>query len=543
MAIPTTTATEVYVINMDTDAEYYSLSATTVGYKASTLKLLTLYTMMASASGYSTKSTMQAATEVVISADIVGGTGVALVAGHTWDMWSLALNMMFASSNDACQVIARHVGTRIYVDAGSTGTTGVARFVEAMVSYASTIGMTDTTITRPDGLGGSGQETTVKDLGKLCAYVNETVFDYAEFIPVFKQFSTTIDYDDGAPQTRIVEKEGIYGAVPGYKMSKAGTTGHYWLVAELPNGQHVSICTSGSSQAAAVADHLALYRQLLIDYPTTLAVPGSPATLAWMASESGGNLVAWSDDSLMYQDDGTSTPCDDNGEFARRWYPDTEIGVSGNYFRADSDALRPERDTSVSGRLFDLSGGSYMMHLGAKGIGAATHFATSGQSWMTMARTFGSATSGTVFSRRGASSTMQFFYNSASSRTGNIRNSNSAGSYGPTGNLSGQESVHGTVFDGTYHQWVAGTVGGDPFVPVGTQADGTDNFSIFERYTGSYPWEGGWGRTIMCDAYHVTVREKMRDWCFGVVTNQFRDAAGTAPGGGSIVALMMQLHS
>lgn len=532
MPLPPITAVQAHVVNMDTGQVYYTLDDRAVLNRASTIKGHTVMTMLEYC--YQTEAQMKAATETVISADIVGGTGVPLVVGDVWSMWDLALNALFPSSNDACQTLARHCGDKLYADSGNTGTQGVTRFVEAMNTLATQYGMDDATITRPDGL--TGNTLSMRDLGQYMRGSNVPMFDHVEFRPLFKASNVDYEYNGGANSGTFL-KEGIGGvATPGYVMSKAGTGGNYWGVQEIPNGQHLGIALAGSEGDVAAEDAIAIYRAVLVDFPET-ATPGLPADFDWIATRTGGNVVAWDETSPMYQDDGTTTPAVNDGDKVWRWYPVAEVGVSGYYLRAPLDTLRPDRETSLARRLLDFSGGGYRLELqqsgtNALGIGDTEHFADATDAWMTVMQTFGSGANGTVFARRGAAGgiDLQLFYNSATSIGNFIRNtSNSGGIMTPAQNSLNKEGVHGTAWDGANHRWLFGQLG-QAATNVGTAGKGTAPFSI-GAHGGGFAWAGGYGRIIMADAYDFVAYEKMRDWSLGVTTNQIRDPSGGVVGG------------
>ena len=271
-----------------------------------------------------------------------------------------------------------------------------------------------------------------------------------------------------------------------------------------------------------------MYRAVLADFPAT-AIPGQPANLSWMASQSGGNLVAWDENSLMYQDDGTSTPAVNDGDRVWRWYPSTEIGVSGNYFRARSSAERPARNTSILNRLLTFAGSNLALSLGAFGIGNTQHFAEPSDSWMTAMYTLGSGSFGTVFSRGPfGGDVLATWYTAAFANAFRVRGLSSGGGVlTPLQNGVDREGVHGSGWDGTYHTWMAGHLA-ERSDNIGASANSAEPF-LLAQHTSPYAWGGSYGRVVMVDAYDNLVFEKMRDWCLGVVTNQIRDPAGTPP--------------
>lgn len=534
MASPTINSARCVVVNLDTAADYYDKTADTVDFVASCMKLMTAYTLMVR---FGTKTAMEAEDVTITAADVAptGGTGANLQAGDVWSLWDLLLDVMFPSSNHACWAIARYVGDVLYADAGNTGTQGVTRFVEQMNAHATSLSMSSTTYTSPEGLD-TGNTTTANDMARLARGADTTVLSNPDLLAAMRYHTVTVSYDRSGPQTLEVFKGDTGETCPGYLMSKQGIGGgtHLWVVAEVPNGQRVFIQVidaGANGELDCEADVLTLYRELLVDYAGTLGTPGSPATLAWIASDLGCNLIAWDENGSMYQDDGTATPATATNDPVHRWYPTVEVGVSGNYWRAPSAALRPLR--SSRGGISHASGAT-RMSLGATGFGNTDFFAQAGEQFMLLLGTIGSNSNGTIFARRHSSglADIQFYYDGDDFGGGFIRRFTRNWSPGVKGvNHSGQEGVAGAYWDGTNWSWVAGGIARPGLVSPGTGADLGQELTIGDQaQSAGYPWEGEFTRKVMTDAADYDRLRQLYAWTMGVTLNQTLDPTGAAPG-------------
>lgn len=103
----------------------------------------------------------------VTAADVaITGTTAQILANDIISYRDLLYGLLLPSGNDAALCIARLVGTLMFVAAGSTGNTGVVRFVEAMNALCTELAMTNTVFVSPHGLN-AGDKSTCFDMSYL----------------------------------------------------------------------------------------------------------------------------------------------------------------------------------------------------------------------------------------------------------------------------------------------------------------------------------------------------------------------------------------
>lgn len=165
--MPTSGAIMFYEVNSDTVV--YSWNPDEPMEPASLVKMMTCLLAVENADIYDKITVTSSALSTV---DEIFHT-LALQPGEEVTLEQMLYCMMVGSANDAAVVIAEHVG-------GS-----VTQFVAMMNQRAKEIGCTNTQFLDPTGLGGSGQQTTARDMAKI---VNEAIKNelFCEF------FSATI---------------------------------------------------------------------------------------------------------------------------------------------------------------------------------------------------------------------------------------------------------------------------------------------------------------------------------------------------------------
>lgn len=164
---PIAAATYVHVRDITNGWNLYEKAADTVTAAndiASLAKLATALIIMDRKSGVLDSETL-----TVITADLPGaGNTLAGLQNNDVLTWrELLYGLLVPSGNDAALAAGRVIGTEIYVAAGSTGTTGVARFVEEMNILAGTLGLSNTTFSSPSGVNGGNTYSTARDVSTL----------------------------------------------------------------------------------------------------------------------------------------------------------------------------------------------------------------------------------------------------------------------------------------------------------------------------------------------------------------------------------------
>ncbi len=220
------------VVNADTGEIYYGQHIDRRHGQASMTKIMTCVLTVENVEDVNERAL------VAIDMDHDDGSTMNLVTGEQHTIDDLLYGMMLPSGNDAAQLLARTVGTRL---GGNFGT-----FVDMMNAKAHELGMVNTVYESPQG----GYQTTAYDYAKLCAHGmrNELFRKYA-----YESF-WTIEAD---PEYNVVEHnltnanqlmpglpyeyEGITGIKPG---STQATRAHNAASAtRVINGKEVNLIT------------------------------------------------------------------------------------------------------------------------------------------------------------------------------------------------------------------------------------------------------------------------------------------------------------
>ncbi len=133
----------------------------------------------------------------------IGAVSVDLVADEVISLQDLLYCVMVASANDACAVIAEHIG-------GSQD-----GFVRLMNEKAAQLGCKNTVFADPHGLAGSGQKSTARELAMIVEAALEN--------PLFAEMFGTKDYT--VPATNQSESRAL--VTTNYLMSTEKVTNYY----------------------------------------------------------------------------------------------------------------------------------------------------------------------------------------------------------------------------------------------------------------------------------------------------------------------------
>jgi D-alanyl-D-alanine carboxypeptidase len=131
--------------------------------------------------------------------------------GETFTLQDLLYGMMLPSGNDAAHAIARALGT----EDGSSDQEDVDRYVGWMNDRISSMGLTQTTLVRPDGWGVAGHHSSAHDLAVFTMYALQ--------YPIFVDLIGTAEYsiNDGEYVVTNTNKllgnyDGLIGGKTGY---------------------------------------------------------------------------------------------------------------------------------------------------------------------------------------------------------------------------------------------------------------------------------------------------------------------------------------
>lgn len=288
----------VHVRDISNNFDLYTKGADTPShYPASCVKMMTLLLLWEYMNGSWTS------TVTVTSPDVTqpyAGLTVSFAGLQANDVISwedLAYCIALPSGGDACQCVARLIGTAIYTAAGSTGTTGNTRFIERMNARAVELGMTNTTYF--DSFGGSESTGPTVTRNILSARDLTTVANEAWKIPTIRTITGTTSRNatiTGA-NARTLALSNVIAVLNGPSFSPAGIkdsrvlaskTGT-WVVSGVnqynmttlwhsPAGYDIVITTIGSeSDYARLLDQRGLMYSILKDFPYLDASAGTDA--------------------------------------------------------------------------------------------------------------------------------------------------------------------------------------------------------------------------------------------------------------------------
>jgi D-alanyl-D-alanine carboxypeptidase (penicillin-binding protein 5/6) len=187
------TAASWMVADLDTGAVLGECGANDPHPPASTLKLLTIVTVL---------PRLDPARLVTVTREDLdfepGSSAVGLVEGGTYSVETLLLGLLLVSGNDAANVLARVAG----------GPGGRAATIHAMNATATALGAQTTRAVTPHGLDAPGQQTSARDL----AIIARAAFARADFRRLVATPTAQI------PPQHVTLPDGQARSYPGYQI-------------------------------------------------------------------------------------------------------------------------------------------------------------------------------------------------------------------------------------------------------------------------------------------------------------------------------------
>ena len=287
LAAPPIDAVHVAVHDITNTFILYEKAADTQSAPASLAKMATAILLMRNKS-----SVLDTESETITAADMIpGGSDAGLGVDDVTTYRHLLYGILLPSGNEAAECIARTIGTDIYIAAGSTGNTGVVRFVEAMNDLATEFGMTNTVFTNPTGIDTpAGNLTTANDLSVLCGktYVDATLqtiggtADHTMVITGVNSRSYGISHT--SPQT---DEDNVLSAKTGWTPDAEYGTCVYW---NSPAGYKIAFTVMQSNTTnTRYLDMRGLIYQVVTDFPYLAGTVGTDADFASVILLTGGD--------------------------------------------------------------------------------------------------------------------------------------------------------------------------------------------------------------------------------------------------------------
>lgn len=162
----------------------------------------------------------------------IGSVSANLQSGEVISLKDLLYCIMVASANDACAVVAEHIG----------GTQ--AAFVEMMNAKALELGCTDSQFANVHGLSGTDQYTTARDL----AVITEAALENQLFAEMFSLEEYFVPATNKSPERRIITTNYMMSDTYTTKHLDGRVTGGKTAAATLTDRSLISTAEVGSSR-------------------------------------------------------------------------------------------------------------------------------------------------------------------------------------------------------------------------------------------------------------------------------------------------------
>lgn len=256
-AYDATTGNALYELSPDTALPLYSVS-----------KLLTALIVVERVGTLSNTVTVNS-TDVSVVA-----TNAGLLNNDVVSYQDLLEGLLIASGNDCSRCLGRHVGDLIYAAAGSTGNSGMTRFVEEMNLKATALELSSFTMHNPGGYVVGENTGSARDAAKLAALAEAN----ATLQPIISATSGSIAVTGANARTITLTpvephngRSGVLGWKVGYtdQVGTGNDRSSLVVVWEAPNGHKIAF--AGLHNNAFIAythismDHM--IQQIPQDFP------------------------------------------------------------------------------------------------------------------------------------------------------------------------------------------------------------------------------------------------------------------------------------
>jgi len=193
----------VMVINRDTGEVFYSKNDDWKIYPASITKIMTVLLAVEAVERGEISLYDMVTADSTMSYDLLeDGSSAGIIVGETMSLENLLYCAMVSSANEACNIIARHIG-------GS-----IDNFIEMMNARAAELGCADTNFTNTHGLPDENHYTTARDF----AIISETAANSETFMQIANTSTITIPATNlSAPRVlnnsnALICSDSIYGS-------------------------------------------------------------------------------------------------------------------------------------------------------------------------------------------------------------------------------------------------------------------------------------------------------------------------------------------
>ncbi|MDR2360637.1 MAG: D-alanyl-D-alanine carboxypeptidase [Oscillospiraceae bacterium] len=254
------TATNSYVLNVDSNSIIYQKSSDEHIAPASTAKMLTALTVL----------------EICSPDDMFTvGSEIDLIASDSSTAWlnhgdkltvkQLLVALLVPSGNDAAYVLAVNAGRKIAGDDNLATGQAIKAFMGAMNKKAKEVGATSSNFVTPDGYDAQGQYTTAFDLAQIA----KECLRHDVLLKIMGSYKINDTWANGREVTYLNTNELIdpnsqyyYSGATGLKTGNSGSSGSCLVSAAVINGTTYICVVMGASAETRFSDSLTIWAEI-----------------------------------------------------------------------------------------------------------------------------------------------------------------------------------------------------------------------------------------------------------------------------------------
>ncbi|WII35273.1 D-alanyl-D-alanine carboxypeptidase family protein [Paenibacillus thiaminolyticus] len=254
------TATNAYVINIDSNSALYQKNSDEHIAPASTAKMLTALTVL---DYCSLDDTFMVDSEIdLIASD---SSKAWLNYGDTLTVKQLLVAMLLPSGNDAAYTLAVNAGKRIAGEDGLGAQQAIEVFANEMNLKAKEVGATSSNFITPDGYDADGQYTTAFDLAQIAkACLGNDIL--SEIMDSYKISDTWMNGREvtyyNTNNLLNPDSSYYYSNAVGLKTGTSGDGGSCLVSAATINGQTYICVVMGASAETRYSDTLTIFNEI-----------------------------------------------------------------------------------------------------------------------------------------------------------------------------------------------------------------------------------------------------------------------------------------
>lgn len=217
LAPPEVSCPNVLIMDRETGEILFEKAADETVYPASITKIMTVLLAVEAIENGAASMTDEVTASGNITFDLIAdGSTAGIMVGETMTLESLLYATMLSSANEACNIIAEHIGG------------GISNFVAQMNARAEELGCTGTNFVNTHGLPDSNHYTTARDFSLIALEASR----HDLFMKLCSTPSITIPATNLSGERKLnnsnalINTDGIYGSQYLYEFADGMKTGH-----------------------------------------------------------------------------------------------------------------------------------------------------------------------------------------------------------------------------------------------------------------------------------------------------------------------------